>query len=229
MLWCKRRSPSPVSSRDPLWFCSVHSAPIAAIAGHQPPSDEEDQIHKPPDPETSQSQQLPHSGARVAEAEAIHAKAAQEKRVEQSSDEVMAGVPAAGGQGWVWGGAANLCPLSRGPLTPVPAVAHSREPLPDAGPAAPQEAPRLGALDAVQGPALHPRVIHIAVCLSTELGGERRGDTELSPQPAPAAPGPALTFTQPWPSSCCAVAFPPWSTGSSHSTNSSGLRGRRKR
>lgn len=135
--------------------------------------------------------------------------------------------------GW---GAANLCPLPWGPLSPVQAVAHSRGPrpvtgpLPDAGPAAPQEAPRLSTLDAVQGPALHPSVVHIAVCLPAELGGEW-GSTELSlgSQPTPAAPGPALTFTQPWPSSCCAVAFPPWSTGSSHSTNSSGLRGRRKR
>lgn len=95
----------------------------------------------------------------------------------------------------------------------------------DAGPAAPQEAPRLGALDAVQRPAQHSRVIHLAVGLAAEL---RRGQRSAGPggHRHRGRPRPALTFTQPWPSSCCAVAFPPWSTGSSHSTNSSGLRGR---
>lgn len=95
-----------------------------------------------------------------------------------------------GSEGW----ADKLCPPPRGSLSPVPAVAHFREPLPDAGPAAPQEAPRLGALDAVQGPALHSRVIHIAVCLSAELGGERRGGALSSalsrPPPPPAWPSP---------------------------------------
>lgn len=101
----------------------------------------------------------------------------------------------------------------------------------DTGPAAPQEAPRLGALDAVQRSALHPRVIHLAVGLSAELRrGQRSAPGGARGTPALGPPlRPALTFTQPWPSSCCAVAFPPWSTGSSHSTNSSGLRGRRGR
>lgn len=69
--------------------------------------------------------------------------------------------------------------------------------LPDAGLAAAQEAPRLGALDAIQRPALHPRVVHVAVRLPAELGG--RGGLSLSlswpggrppPSPCPPVTGP---------------------------------------
>lgn len=61
----------------------------------------------------------------------------------------------------------------------------------DAGPAAPQEAPRLGALDAVQRPAQHSRVIHLAVGLAAELRrGQRSALTGARGVPAPGPPPP---------------------------------------
>lgn len=75
---------------------SIHRAPVAAIAGHQPAGDEQDQIHEPPDPQPAQGQQLPHGGPGVAEAEPIHSEAPQEEGVEQSGDEVVSSVPAMG-------------------------------------------------------------------------------------------------------------------------------------
>lgn len=73
---------------------SVHGAPVAAIAGHQPTGDQQNQIHEPPDAQAPQGQQLPHGGAGVAQAEPIHSEAAQEEGVEQSGDEVVSRVPA---------------------------------------------------------------------------------------------------------------------------------------
>lgn len=94
--------PSPAEtlwfSLDPPLLLSVHGAPVAAIAGHQPSGDEENQIHEPPDPEASERQQLPHGRPRVAQAEAIHSEATQEKRVEQSGYKIVPGVPATGGK-----------------------------------------------------------------------------------------------------------------------------------
>lgn len=65
----------------------------------------------------------------------------------------------------------------------------------DAGPAAPQEAPRLGALDAVQRSALHSRVIHLAVGLAAELRRGQRsalGGARGAPAPGPPPPRPHL-------------------------------------
>lgn len=99
------------SPAETLWFSlgpallpSVHRAPVAAIAGHQPSGDEENQIHEPPDAQASERQQLPHGGPCVAQAEAIHSEATQEKRVEQSGYKIVSGVPATAGKRWVRGG-----------------------------------------------------------------------------------------------------------------------------
>lgn len=73
---------------------SVESAPVAAVAGHQTAGDEQDQVHKPPDAESSQGEELPHGRARVAQAEAVHPETAQEERVQQSGDEVVPRVSA---------------------------------------------------------------------------------------------------------------------------------------
>lgn len=117
---------SPVET---LWFSlgpglllSVHRAPVAAIAGHQPSGDEENQIHEPPDPEASERQQLPHSSPRVAQAEAIHSEATQEKRVEQSGYKIVPGVPATAGKRWVRGGRTRGRGLSEPGCCPLPAA-----------------------------------------------------------------------------------------------------------
>lgn len=68
---------------------SVERAPVAAVAGSQSSGYEQDEIHEPPDPQASESQELPNSSARVAQAEAVHAEAAQEKGVEERGDEVV--------------------------------------------------------------------------------------------------------------------------------------------
>lgn len=68
---------------------SVVRAPVAVIAGHQAASDEQDQIHKPPDSQAPQGEQLPHSGAGVTEAETIDSKTTQEEGVQQRGDEVV--------------------------------------------------------------------------------------------------------------------------------------------
>lgn len=72
----------------------VVGAPVAEVAGHQAASDEQDEVHEPPDAQASQGEQLPHRGARVAQAEAVNPKAAQEEGVEQRGDEVVARVSA---------------------------------------------------------------------------------------------------------------------------------------
>lgn len=74
---------------------SVVGAPVAGVAGHEAAGDEQDQVHEPPDAQTPQGEQLPHRRARVAQAEAVHAEAAQEEGVEQRGDEVVPRVPAA--------------------------------------------------------------------------------------------------------------------------------------
>lgn len=71
---------------------SVESAPVAVVTWRQTPSDEEDQVNEPPDAQASQRQQLAHSGTSVAQAEAVHSKAAQEEGVQQSGDEIVSGV-----------------------------------------------------------------------------------------------------------------------------------------
>lgn len=68
--------------------------------------------------------------------------------------------------------------------------------LPDAGLAAAQEAPRLGALDAIQRPALHPRVVHVAVRLPAELGGGG-GSASAGPEAAPPPCPPLSPVTGP--------------------------------
>lgn len=73
---------------------SVVGAPVAGVAGHEAPGDEQDQVHEPPDAQTPQGEQLAHRRARVAQAEAVHAEAAQEEGVEQRGDEVVPRVPA---------------------------------------------------------------------------------------------------------------------------------------
>lgn len=73
---------------------SVVGAPVAVVAGHQAASDEQDEVHEPPDAQASQGEQLPHRGSRVAQTEAVNPKAAQEEGVEQRGDEVVPRVPA---------------------------------------------------------------------------------------------------------------------------------------
>lgn len=60
----------------------VNSAPVAAVAWHQPAGNKQNQVNKPPNPKASESQELPDCGARVAQTESIHSKTAQEEGVE---------------------------------------------------------------------------------------------------------------------------------------------------
>ena len=71
---------------------SVVGAPVAVIAGHQAAGDEQDQVHEPPDSQTSQREQLPDGGAGVAEAETVNAETSQEEGVQQRGDEIVPGV-----------------------------------------------------------------------------------------------------------------------------------------
>lgn len=77
-----------------LWSVSVVGAPVAVIAGHQAACDEQDQVHKPPDSQASQGEQLPDSSAGVAQAETIDPKTTQEEGVQQRGDEIVSGVSA---------------------------------------------------------------------------------------------------------------------------------------
>lgn len=70
----------------------VVSAPVAIITGHQATSDEQDQVHKPPDSQASQGQKLPNSSSSVAQAETIHPKASQEEGVQQCGYEIVSSV-----------------------------------------------------------------------------------------------------------------------------------------
>lgn len=75
-----------------LLFVSVVGAPVAVITGHQATGDEENQVHKPPDPKASQGEQLSDSSAGVAQAETVDPKTTQEEGVQQSGDEVVSSV-----------------------------------------------------------------------------------------------------------------------------------------
>lgn len=70
----------------------VDSAPVAAITRHQPSSDEQNEVHKPPDPKSPQCQQLPDGCAGVSQTEAIDAETPQEEGVEQRGYEVVSRV-----------------------------------------------------------------------------------------------------------------------------------------
>ena len=71
----------------------VNSAPIAAVTGHQPSSDQQDKVNKPPNPKSSKGQELPHCCAGVSQAETVYSKTSQEERVKQSGYEVVSGIP----------------------------------------------------------------------------------------------------------------------------------------
>lgn len=75
-----------------LLCVSVVGAPVAVITGHQAASDEQDQVHEPPDSQASQGEQLPHSSASVAKAETINPKTTQEEGVQQRGDEIVSSV-----------------------------------------------------------------------------------------------------------------------------------------
>lgn len=89
---------SEVKSRG--WFgwprinLSVVGTPVTVVAGHEATGDEQDEVHKPPDAQASQCEQLPHRSPRVAKTEAVNPKAAQEEGVEQRCDEVVPRVSA---------------------------------------------------------------------------------------------------------------------------------------
>lgn len=70
----------------------VYSTPVAAITGHQASSDEQNQVDKPPDPESSQGQQLPDGCSSVPQTEPVDAKTSQEEGVEQRGYKVVSGV-----------------------------------------------------------------------------------------------------------------------------------------
>lgn len=73
---------------------SVVGAPVAVIARHQATCDEQDQVHKPPDPQAPQGEQLPNSSAGVAQAETINPETTQEEGVQQCGDEIVSSVSA---------------------------------------------------------------------------------------------------------------------------------------
>ena len=58
----------------------------------QMPSDQEEDVHDPPNSQSSQCQQLPHPSPRQAETEPVQAQEAEEDRVEQRGHEVVVGV-----------------------------------------------------------------------------------------------------------------------------------------
>lgn len=62
--------------------CLVDRAPVAAITWHQPSSDKQNEVNKPPDSKSSKRQQLPNGCARVSQTEAINPETAQEEGVE---------------------------------------------------------------------------------------------------------------------------------------------------
>lgn len=72
---------------------SVVGAPVAVIAGHQTTSNEQDQVHKPPDSQTSQGEQFSDCSAGVAQAETVNPETTQEEGVQQCGDEVVSSVP----------------------------------------------------------------------------------------------------------------------------------------
>lgn len=74
-------------------YISVDCAPVAVVTRHESSCDEQYKIHKPPDSQTSQGEELAHSGARVSQAEAIYSKAAQKEGVQQRGNKIVACVP----------------------------------------------------------------------------------------------------------------------------------------
>ena len=73
---------------------SVVRAPVAVVTGRQAASDEQDQVHKPPDSQASQGEQLPDGGAGVTEAETVDPETTQEEGVQQRGDEIVSSVSA---------------------------------------------------------------------------------------------------------------------------------------
>lgn len=71
----------------------VDSAPVAAVTGHQSPSDEQNKIDEPPDPQASKCQQLPDRCSSVSQTEAVDSEASQEEGVEKCGYEVVSSVP----------------------------------------------------------------------------------------------------------------------------------------
>ncbi len=71
---------------------SVVDTPVAVIAGHQAASDEQDQVHEPPDSQSSQGEQLPYSSAGVAQAETVDPKTTEEEGVQQRGDKIVSSV-----------------------------------------------------------------------------------------------------------------------------------------
>lgn len=70
----------------PLWAMTtallVNSAPIAAITWHQPSSNKQNKVNKPPNPKSSKCQQLPYCCASVSQTETVHSETSQEEGVE---------------------------------------------------------------------------------------------------------------------------------------------------
>ena len=60
------------------------------------PSDEEEDVHHPPDAQSSKCQQLAHPSPREPETEPVEAQEAEENTVEEGGDEVVVGVADAG-------------------------------------------------------------------------------------------------------------------------------------
>lgn len=75
-----------------LLSLSVVCAPVTVIAGHQSTGDKQNQVHKPPDSQASQGEQLPNRSPCVAQAETINPETAQEEGIQQCGDEVVSSV-----------------------------------------------------------------------------------------------------------------------------------------
>ena len=72
---------------------SVELFPAIAPIGSGGASQQEDHIHHPPHPHCPQGEQLGHTQAGVAQAEAVHSQDPQEHRVEEDAGEVVPIVP----------------------------------------------------------------------------------------------------------------------------------------
>lgn len=68
---------------------SVIWHPVAVIIWSQHPVHQKNNIHNPPDPHTSQSQQFPHCCAGVTETESVHSQESQEHGVDQGCHKVV--------------------------------------------------------------------------------------------------------------------------------------------
>ncbi|KAF3825462.1 hypothetical protein GH733_005444, partial [Mirounga leonina] len=67
----------------------VPNAPIAAITWHQPSSNKQNKVNKPPNPKSSKCQQLSYCCASVSQTETVHSETSQEEGIEQSGYEVV--------------------------------------------------------------------------------------------------------------------------------------------